>query len=278
MLPTLIIVFREMLEAGLILGIALAVTNGIPGARRWIAFGAAAGIAGSLVIAASTSAIASAFEGVGQELFNASALGLAALMLGWHNIWMARHGKELAGELKSTANAIESGLRDAGVLAVVVGVAVLREGAEVVLFLYGLASTGATTPGGIAAGLAGGLVAGGAVSALLYYGLLRIPVRYLFTATGVLITLLAAGMAAQAMTFLQQAGYFEAFTAEVWDTSGWLSQSGFVGNLLHILVGYIDRPTVAELVVWVLVAATITVLARAIKPAPKAPVNAVAGE
>lgn len=278
MLPTLLIVFREMLEAGLILGIALAVTNGIAGARRWIALGALAGAGGSLVVAASAAFIARSFQGAGQELFNAGALGLAAFMLAWHNIWMARHGKELAGQLKSTADDISSGLRDAGVLAVVVGVSVLREGAEVVLFLYGVASTGEMTAAGIATGFAGGILLGGAVSALLYYGLLRIPLRHLFAATGVLITLLAAGMAAQAMTFLQQAGYFGSFLSEVWDSSSWLPQSGVIGNLLHILIGYIDRPTVAELTVWLSVAATITVLARTMKPAPKVSAKAIAGE
>jgi high-affinity iron transporter len=278
MLPTLIIVFREMLEAGLILGIALAVTRAIPSARRWIAYGAAAGIAGSLVVAASAAFIARSFQGAGQELFNATALGLAAVMLGWHNIWMARHGKELAGHLKSAADDIATGLRDAGVLAVVVGVAVLREGSEVVLFLFGVASAGDMSAAQIVAGLAGGLLLGGAVSALLYFGLLRIPMRYLFATTGVLITLLAAGMAAQAMTFLQQAGFFGAWLNEVWDTSAWLPQSSVIGNLLHILIGYIDRPTVAELAVWIGVVAVITVLAQAFKPARKAPANALAGE
>ena len=139
MLAASVIVFREIIEAGLIVGILLAVTRGLENARLWIAGGVLAGVVGSCVVAGFTGILASAFAGAGQELFNATILGIAVIMLAWHNIWMARHGRQMAASLKATGSAVSIGAKAPIALFVVVGVAVLREGAEVVLFLYGIA-------------------------------------------------------------------------------------------------------------------------------------------
>src|SRR3954452_5739888 len=132
MIAALIIVFREVIEAGLIIGIVLADTRSVQHSRFWITGGISAGILGSLIVAAFTGAIASAFDGYGQELFNAAVLGTAVLMLSWHNIWMARHGRKLATEMREAGEDVSAGRKSLAALAIVVGAAVLREGAEVV--------------------------------------------------------------------------------------------------------------------------------------------------
>ena len=142
MLGALIIVFREVIEAGLIVGIALAVTRGVRGSRQWIAAGVLVGVVGALLVAGFAEQLSAAMAGRGQELFNASVLGLAVAMLAWHNIWMARHGRELSRELSDVGRAVASGDKTFLALAVVVGVAVLREGSEVALFLYGILISG----------------------------------------------------------------------------------------------------------------------------------------
>ncbi|HVC49498.1 MAG TPA: FTR1 family protein, partial [Burkholderiales bacterium] len=76
----------------------------------------------------------------------------------------------------------------------------------------------------------------------LYRGLLRIPVKHFFTVTNFFILLLAAGLAAQAAGFLNQAGLVPSLGNEVWDTSRLLNQTSIAGQLLHILVGYTARP------------------------------------
>jgi high-affinity iron transporter len=171
-------------------------------------------------------------------------------MLTWHNIWMARHGSELAGDLRSAGQAVVEGSKSLLALAVVVGVAVLREGSEVVLFLYGVVASGGDSAFGVAVGGFAGLALGASVCLLTYFGLLRIPTRSLFTTTTVLIALLAAGMAAQATHFLEQANWLTAMDSIVWD-SGWLlSDSSFVGRALHTLIGYTDQPTAMQLTVY----------------------------
>ncbi|MGA2487866.1 MAG: FTR1 family protein [Roseiarcus sp.] len=206
MIGALIIVFREVIEAGIIVGIVMAVTQGVRGSRLMAGAGVAAGVVGASLVAAFAGALASALNGVGQELFNAAILSLAVCMLAWHNIWMASHGRQLAADARQLGQEVRSGARSLFALAIVVAIAVMREGSEVALFLYGLVAAGGTTAGDLLVGSALGLAAGVAVSAVTYFGLATIPPRRLFAVTTGLITFLAAGLAAQAANFLQQAG------------------------------------------------------------------------
>lgn len=251
MLSSLIIVFREVIEAGLIVGIVLAATKGVPKRTQWVAYGVAGGVLGACLVAAFANQLGSLFEGSGQELFNAGVLILAVGMLTWHNVWMSGHGREMAREMKGVGAKVSAGERSLAALAIVVGVAVLREGSEVVLFLYGNALQGGVTAASMLTGGALGLAAGAAMSALIYFGLLAIPPGRLFDATAGLITLLAAGMAAQAVNWLQQAGYLEYLTTPLWNTSWLLSEDSIFGRLLHTLIGYTDQPNGAQLVAYV---------------------------
>jgi high-affinity iron transporter len=260
-IAALIIVFREVFEAGLIIGIVLAVTRKVARRNRWIGGGVAVGVLAACVVAGFAGALSSLFAGMGQELFNAAILSLAVVMLTWHNVWMARHGSELAGELRSAGQAVVEGSKSLLALAVVVGVAVLREGSEVVLFLYGVMAGGDTAVS-VALGGFAGLALGAAVCMLTYFGLLRIPMRALFATTTVLIALLAAGMAAQATAFLERANWLTAMDTIVWD-SGWLlSDSSLLGRALHTLIGYTDQPTEMQLVVYLAILALTFVLMR----------------
>ena len=269
MLATLLIVFREAIEAGLIVGIVMAATKGVPWRGLWVGYGVAAGIVGACLVAGFAGQIAAFFEGSGQELFNAGILFLAVGMLTWHNVWMASHGRAMAREMREVGAAVVAGRKPLAALAVVCGVAVLREGSEVALFLYGVAASGGTA--GMFVGGVLGLLAGAGVSALMYFGLLAIPAHRLFSVTSGLITLLAAGLAAQAIAFLQQAGYVEVLTSTVWDTSWLLSEDSMVGRLVHTLVGYTDRPDGAQITVYLLTIALIVGLMRVVHlPASRA--------
>ena len=271
MLPSLLIVFREVFEAGLVIGIVMAVTSSVPGRGLWVAGGVAAGVLGACIVALFTGGLSELFGGSGQELFNAGILGFAVLMLGWHNIWMARHGREIASEMRAAGEAVATGAKSLAALAVVVMIAVLREGSEVVLFLYGVAAAQGGGDLSMVAGGAAGLVLGALVCLLTYLGLITIPARYLFAVTSTLIALLAAGMAAQAIAFLQQANIVTAFDETVWNTSWILSNSSLLGRALHTLIGYVDQPTAMQLIAYAATLAVILVLMRlfAVRPAQR---------
>jgi high-affinity iron transporter len=253
MFGTAIIVFREVLEAALIIGIVTAATRDVPGRARWITAGLLLGLVGAGIVAAFTEVIASFASGIGQELFNAIVLGIAVLMLAWHSIWMASHGAELASNARKVSANIREGRSACSILLVVVGLAVLREGSETVLFLYGIAaSNGANTSAMLSGGFIGMLLAIG-LGYTIYAGLLRIPMRWFFGATSALILLLAAGMASQAAKFLIQADILPSLGDALWDTSAIVSEQSLTGMLLHNLIGYDARPAGLQLLFYILV-------------------------
>ena len=261
MIQSFIIVLREVFEAALVIGIALAASSGIAGSRRAIANGAVVGILGAIGVAALAEPLSAALEGMGPDLFNAGVLLAAVAMLGWHNIWMKSHGAALARDVSEVGGQIRAGARPLAALAMVVALAVLREGAEVVLFLFGVVAGGAQ-PVQMLLGGAAGLAAGATIGTLLYFGLLRIPPRHLFVVTGWMILCLAAGMAAQAAAYLVQSGMLPALIEPLWDSSAFLPQDGLAGQILHALVGYDDRPSAMQVIFFATTFAMILLLAR----------------
>jgi high-affinity iron transporter len=276
MLGAALIVFREVVEAGLIAGIVLAATEGVLGRTAYVVGGIAAGVFGASILAVFAGSLSNALEGMGQEVFNASILGVAVVMLAWHNIWMARHGRELAAQLKEAGRAVASGSKTLLALAAVVGIAVLREGAEVVLFLYGIVIANGESNLSLLAGGVLGLGAGIALSALTYTGLVTIPSRYLFSVTSFLIAFLAAGMASQCVRFLDQADILTLFNSTLWDTSWILPADSLAGRILHTLAGYDDRPSIMQTIIYLATLAAIFGAMRIFTPAkPKAPLTGV---
>jgi high-affinity iron transporter len=260
MLGSAVVVFRETLEAALIVAIVMGASRGVAARGRWIAGGVVLGIIGALVVAAFAGAISEAVQGRGQELFNAAVLLVAVAMLAWHNVWMSSHARKHVEEMRHLGHDVSVGAKPMSAMLAVTALAVLREGAETVLFLYGLMATGGSA--GLALGGVLGLVGGTAIGVLLYFGLLRVPLRHFFTVTGVIVLLLAAGLSASAAGFLVQAGLLPPIVNQVWDTSGILSVGSLAGRMLHVLVGYNDRPTGVELLFYIVTLVTILALMR----------------
>jgi high-affinity iron transporter len=237
-----IIVLRETFEAALLIGIVAAATRSIAGRGRWVAGGVLAGLAGACVVAALTGQIAALFDGVGQELFNATVLGIAVILLGCHNVWMSAHGVELSAEARQMGRDVSDGRRELSAILVVISLAVLREGSETALFLYGLMSNGEVAAPAVLSGGALGLLVGALLGLLLYAGLLRIPMKWFFRVTSFLILLLAAGMASRMAQFLIQADMIPGLASPLWDMSAVLPTNSTAGTFLHALAGYDAAP------------------------------------
>jgi len=267
MLGVAVIVFREVLEAALIIGVLAAASRGIAG-RAWaLGGGIAGGLVGALLVAAFAESLSQLALGMGQELFNAGVLGLAVLMLAWHSIWMSQHGAALAAGARRVTDDVRHGARGLLAVALVAAVAVLREGAETVLFLYGMAAGNGLSAASVAAGGALGLAAGAAVGLALYGGLLRIPVRHFFTVTGALVLLVAAGLAGHMARLLIQADVLSALRDPMWDTSWLLETKSALGSLLQALVGYDPRPSETQLIFYLATLVLIVVGTRLARPA-----------
>jgi len=251
MLGTAIIIFREVLEAALIIGLVLAATRGVSGRLQWIMTGIAGGVLGAILLALVADSIAPLADGMGQELLNASILFFAVIMLTWHLLWMRKHAAEITHKVKQVGQAVSSGDKEPVILAFIIGLAILREGSEAVLFLYGLAAAGSNSSElliGSGLGILAGIVAG----SVLYLGISRIPVGKLFQVSGWLILLLTAGLASQSVSYLVQADLLPAFGYAVWDSSFLISEQSIAGHILHILVGYVDHPMGIQLLTYVM--------------------------
>jgi high-affinity iron transporter len=261
MLATAVILFREVLEASLIIAIVLGASRDIEGRGRWVIGGIGLGLLGAGIVAILANIASSVFSGDGQAILNAIIMLSAVVMLTWHNVWMSAHGRELSAEVKAVGSDVQSGQRPMTALLIITMVAVMREGSEAVLFLWAIATSGEQSWDMVLGGI-GGIIVGILVGLLLYAGLLRIPTRHFFSITSWLILLLAAGLAAQAAGFLNQVGLLPALGNGVWNTSGILNQNSLLGQLLHILVGYIARPSGIEIVFYIITFLTILILMR----------------
>lgn len=262
MIPTFIILFREVLEISIILSIILAATRGVPGRTGWIWAGIAGGVGGSALVAVFAGAISNAVEGMGQEVFNASVLFVAVFMIGWTVVWMQNHAREMSQKIKQVGQAVHDGKLPLYALAVVVALSMWREGAEIVLFMTGILSTTEESMLAILAGGLAGALSAGTIGALLYFGLIKISTRYMFATTSWLLILLACGMSAQAAGYLVAADMLPALAHQLWDSSWLLSEESMLGKVLHAMLGYTERPSGIQAVFYVLTLAVIVSLLK----------------
>ncbi|HUW25668.1 MAG TPA: FTR1 family protein [Gallionella sp.] len=249
MLAIALLVFREVLEASLIVTVVAASTRGVARRGSFIGGGIALGMIGAIVVAIFAGVINEAVGGLGQELFNASVLLAAVVMIGWHVVWMSSHGKEMLRHMQQVTASVKTGSSSVAVLLAVIALAVLREGSEIVLFLYGMTASGADRMD-LLAGVPLGLAGGAAVGFALYFGLLQIPLHYFFNATNWMLVLLAAGLSSTAAGFLIQADWLPTWGNQLWNTSWLVSNNSLFGQALHVLVGYEARPAGMQLVFW----------------------------
>ncbi|MBI3420120.1 MAG: FTR1 family protein [Proteobacteria bacterium] len=246
MFAAAIVVFREVLEAALVVCVILAAVRGVTGAFRMIFGGMGLGVLGSMAVALFTEGLASAFAGNGQEIFAAVILFTVVALLTWHIVWMQKHGREMVHDMHKIGAEVREGKRPIIVLAGVVALAVMREGSEVVLFLEGLIQSNHAP--GVLAGFFLGLAGGVACGAILYWGFLKLPVAQMFRLTNVLLALIASGMAAKGAGKLIQAGYLPSLLDPVWDSSAALPEDGVIGQFLSALVGYMATPSAMQLI------------------------------
>lgn len=265
MLATGIIIFREALEIAIIIGVVLAATRGIAYRNFWVMSGVAGGTLGAGLLAFFANSITQGLEGVGQEVTNGVILMLAALMIGWTVVWMKSHARELTGRIKKAGAEISEGSLPLYSIAIIIGLAVLREGAEIVLFLFGLAAAKDVKLWEMAIGGVAGLVAGALVGGMFYCGLLSLSRKYLFTLTSFLLAFLAAGMAAQSAGFFSAADILPELISPLWDSSWMLSEESVTGRIMHALIGYTARPSGVQLLFYVMTLGLIAVQLHYIK-------------
>ncbi|EAP0275839.1 iron permease [Salmonella enterica] len=264
MMAVILIVFREVLEAGLIISVILAACKGYKISHLVIA-GITSGVIFSGLLALFTNSIENALSGTGQEVFNSALLLTATLMLSWQIVWMSTKGKEMADASRNEVRNILSEGNKNYAIAVVVAIAVMREGSEVVLFMYSIIiSTGTSVTAMFTGGIIG-VVAGIVFTFLLYRGLILIPLKFIFLLSNIVLTFIAAGLASQGIGILSSIDIIPAIKDTVWDSSWLLSDNSWQGGLARAIFGYTSTPSGVQIITWILVATLILSISSLLK-------------
>lgn len=254
----LLIVFREVLEAGLVISVVVAACAGIR-IRHLVFIGIAAGVLFSCVLALFTNTIENMLSGMGQEVFNAVLLLVAAIMLAWQISWMSVKGKQIADENRREVQLILDKRKNKNyAIAVVVAIAVMREGSEVVLILYGQFASVANSGASMVSGGVLGVIAGILVSWALYRGFILIPLKWIFRGSNIVLTLIAAGLASQGVSILASIDLLPDMGYQVWDTSSFLSDNSDIAAVARAIFGYTATPSGVQLVTWLIVVVAIS--------------------
>jgi high-affinity iron transporter len=249
MLQISIIVFREVLEIALIVSIVLAATKNVQGRNKYIFSGLSLGVLGALFFALIMDNIAALFQGGGQKMFEGVVLLVSAAMIAWTVLWMKQHSKQVSGELKQAGAEISAGEKSMMVLVPILAFAILREGAEIVIFSYGYFVSGENVLGLIFGALTG-LICGAIAGVVFYFGLVRTLGKYFFSVTTWLLVFLAAGMAAGGVGYLGKAQILPQIINPIWDSSFLLDQKSVAGEILHALIGYREKPSLLQAITY----------------------------
>lgn len=249
---TFVVVLREGFEAALLLGIVYAYLTQIGHAdsRRYVTLGAALAVAASVVMGMAVSLLSGPLTDIGPDVVALVVIFGAVALLTWHGWWMGRHARQLRGELQRRVDAAHAS-HQLWIVGLIAFTGVFREGAETVLFLWGLmaqiqdASSWAAVVGGAA-----GLVAAAALGWIVFQGGRRLSVQHFFAVTSVLILFLAAGLFSAGVGRLQGIGLLPGGDP-LWDTSWLLDDHGGVGGFLAGLIGYRARPSALEALAYV---------------------------
>jgi high-affinity iron transporter len=244
----LFIVWRESAEAMLVVGILYAWLRNRADAAvgmRYLWGGVAAGAALAVTLALVMLGIASALSGDGLEYFQLAMMMIASALIVQMVFWMRKHGRTLKKDLEADLARNARAANWWGML-VVVALAVGRETAETVVFLYGLgADSGGITNLPIVLVL--GVGAAFATFWALQQGSRILSWRLFFRVSEVLLLLLAGALLVSGIEKLIALDVLPALVDPVWNTSGVLDDSGRIGGLVASFTGYRARPALMPL-------------------------------
>lgn len=249
----LFVMWRETVEAMLVVGILHAWLSHKPSGKRGLAylwFGVAAGLAGAFLMGLGIGATNSVLSDEGQEYFQAAMLLVAAGLIVQMVFWMRRHGRSLKKDMEQSLSDSAQQQRWWGVFSLA-AIAVAREGSETVVFLSSLAMGGNGFASGqfwLALGL--GVILAGGTFYLLQLGGKLISWRAFFGVTEILLLLLGCALLVSGVERLIDVQALPAVVAQVWDSSAVLDDGTIFGGIVSAFTGYRARPTLMTLLMF----------------------------
>jgi high-affinity iron transporter len=248
---TFVVTLREAFEAALLLGIVYTYLDKI-GARaqaHYVTIGGALGLLASVAMGVALTYLSGPLLDIGPDLVATVVIFGAVALLTWHGWWMRRHASAVRGDIERRLEEARANRR-LWIVGLIAFTGVFREGAETVLFLWGLLAEASSGSAGLAGGALGVAVAA-VLGWLIFHGGRRISLRLFFAFTSAVLLLVAAGLFSTGLGKLQGFGLLPGGDP-LWDTSSVLSDQGVVGGMLGGIVGYRARPSAIEFAGWLL--------------------------
>jgi high-affinity iron transporter len=249
---TFVITLREAFEAALILGIVYGYLEKIKArdGYRFVTWGGALGLVASVGVGVAVTYLSGPLLDVGPEIITVVVIFAAVGLLTWHAWWMQQHARFIKGDVQHRIDEARAHNR-LWIVGLIAFTGVFREGAETVLFLWGiLAQAGAGTGWGSLAGGVAGVAGAAALGWAIFHGGQHVSLPRFFSVTTAFIMLLAAGLFSTGVGRLQGLGVLP--TSEpLWNTSWLLSDRSITGSFLSGLIGYRSQPTLLEIIAYV---------------------------
>jgi high-affinity iron transporter len=244
---TFVVTLREAFEAALILGIVYSYLEKI-GARdgfRYVTWGGALGLLASVAMGIAVTYLSGPLLDVGPEIITVVVIFAAVGLLTWHAWWMQQHARLIKGHVQHRIDLARARNR-LWVVGLIAFTGVFREGAETVLFLWGILAQAGTEAGwGSVAGGVAGVGCAAALGFTIFRSGKHVSLGHFFGITTAFIMLLAAGLLSNGIGRLQGLGVLP-LSDPLWNTSWLLSDGSVAGGFLSGLVGYRAQPTLPE--------------------------------
>jgi high-affinity iron transporter len=269
---TFLVTLREAFEAALLLGIVYTYLDKL-GARaqfRWVTLGAALGFVASLGMGLAVTWLSGPLLDIGPDVISTAVIFFAVVLLTWHAWWMQQHARGIRGEVQRRIDDARASQR-LWIVGLIAFTGVFREGAETVLFLWGIMAEAAGAAGwGSVLGGAAGVGTAAALGWAIFCGGRSLSLPKFFGITTALIVLLAAGLFSSGVGRLQGLGVLP-LSEPVWDSSGILADHSVLGSFLSGLVGYRSRPSLLEVIAYgaYLVVAAAVLFGSALRVTPR---------
>lgn len=265
MVQVFFIIWRESIEILLIVGILYTWLNNTNTryALPYLWSGVIVGIIISVVFGIAIFNLSEVFSGNTQTYFQISIVLIAAWLIVHMVFWMHKHGNTLKKSIESSIkkNSQDCNFHQVFFLTVL---AIAREGSEITVFLYSISIEYRNENYNIL------IFAGifGFILAFITFYLLQLSSKifswqYFFYVTEIILLLLAANLFLTGIEKLidvlfENSDWFSSLsfvsnlTVSLWDSSWLLDDSSIFGNLMTTLTGYRAKPTLINVIVYLL--------------------------
>ncbi|KAF8818823.1 FTR1 family iron permease [Rickettsia endosymbiont of Cardiosporidium cionae] len=248
MFKIFIILFRESLEIAILLGIFFAIARNIKNLKFYVILGVSIGSILSIILSFIIYGIQFVIDDEYLNLLDAVIILCTSGFITWTVVWIQDYSKFIQNNLILLSSKAHLNFINMFIFVFIVAFTIFREGAEIVLFVYGTMTSVQIALYDCILGIILGALAGGVLGIAIQYGLLKISVKYVFRVSSTMLVLIASGLSAEAAGILTSSGIVNIFTSELWNSSWLIDHNSVFGKIFAAVTGYDAKPNALQLI------------------------------